>query len=80
MVTIWFLALSALEEVARQLHALGRTMILCGAARAASAAYRAGGISRGNPTGETCDNVEEALRRPEEVFERINAKATVAGK
>jgi SulP family sulfate permease len=66
--------LFALEETARQLHASKRTLILCGAreqpAQLIHQAEFAELIGREN----ICDNVQEALSRAEEVYERLDAK------
>jgi SulP family sulfate permease len=66
--------LFALEETAKQLHASKRTLILCGAreqpAQLIHQAEFAELIGREN----ICDNVQEALRRAEEVYERLEAK------
>jgi sulfate permease, SulP family len=71
--------LFALEEVAKQLHASKRTLILCGAreqpAQLIQQAEFAELIGREN----ICDNVQKALSRAEEVYERLEAKS-VTGK
>jgi sulfate permease, SulP family len=70
--------LFALEEVAKQLHASKRTLILCGAreqpAQLIFQAEFAELIGREN----ICDNVQEALNRAEEVYEKLDAKFVVA--
>ncbi len=67
--------LFAIEEVARELQASKRTLILCGAreqpAHLINQAEFADVIGKEN----ICDNVQEALRRAEEVYERLEAKA-----
>jgi SulP family sulfate permease len=67
--------LFALEEVARKLDASNRTLILCGAreqpAELIEHSELEGMIGREN----VCGNVQEALARAEDVFERLEAKA-----
>src|SRR5438046_4141126 len=69
--------LFALEEIAKQLHTTKRTLILCGArAQPAKMIHQAefeAVVGREN----ICANVQEALRRAEAVFEKIEAKPTV---
>ncbi len=71
--------LFALEEVARRLQSTGRTLILCGTreqpARLIEHSELEHIISRRN----ICENVQAALRRAEEVFERLEATAAVGG-
>jgi SulP family sulfate permease len=66
--------LFAIEEVVKQLQATGRTLILCGAreqpARVIHQAEFEEVIGRAN----ICDNVQDALQRAEEVFERLQPK------
>jgi SulP family sulfate permease len=63
--------LFALEEIARQLQATGRTLLLCGArAQPAQLIHKAefeDVVGREN----ICGNVQEALQRAEAVFEKI---------
>ncbi|HEV2696965.1 MAG TPA: STAS domain-containing protein, partial [Terriglobales bacterium] len=70
--------LYALEEIAKQLHASGRTLILCGAreqpAQLIHQAEFADVVGREN----ICANVDQALRRAEDVFENIETKAATA--
>src|ERR1700757_4594963 len=70
--------LFAIEEVAKQLHATGRTLILCGAreqpAKLLHEAEVEGLIGKNN----ICDNVQEAVRRAQDVFERLEANAVGA--
>jgi len=72
--------LYALEEVANQLHASGRTLILCGAREQPAQLMHQAEFEEVVGKENICVNVQEALRRAEDVFERINAKATVAGR
>jgi len=65
--------LFAIEEVARQLHASRRTLIICGAreqpARLIHQAEFEDVIGRAN----ICDNIEAALRRAEAVYEGLES-------
>jgi len=70
--------LFALEEVAKQLHASGRTLILCGAREQPAQLIHQAEFEEVIGSENICSNVEEALRRAEEAFERINAKAASA--
>ena len=70
--------LFALEEVAKQLHASGRTLILCGAREQPAQLIHQAEFEEVIGSENICSNVEEALRRAEEVFEKINAKAASA--
>jgi SulP family sulfate permease len=70
--------LFAIEEVAKQLHATKRTLILCGAReQPAQLIYQA---EFAEVIGEEniCENVQEALRRAEEVYERLEQKFVLA--
>jgi sulfate permease, SulP family len=71
--------LFALEEAAKELHASKRTLILCGAreqpAQLIEQSEFANLIGREN----ICANVQEALRRAEEVWEELEATAAVPG-
>src|SRR5712672_662655 len=66
--------LFALEEVARQLHASKRTLILCGAREQPSQLIHQGEFAEVVGEENICDNVQEALSRAEEVYERLEAK------
>jgi sulfate permease, SulP family len=70
--------LFALEEVAKQLHAAGRTLILCGAPEQPAQLIHQAEFEEVIGCENICSNVEEALRRAEEVFENINPKAATA--
>jgi SulP family sulfate permease len=67
----------ALEDIARQLHATKRTLILCGAreqpARLIHQAEFEDVIGREN----ICEHVQAALRRAEDVFEGLEAASAV---
>ena len=72
--------LFALEEVARQLHATKRTLILCGAREQPAQLIHQAEFEQVVGAENICDNVQEALRRAEEVFERLEATAAVGRK
>ncbi len=61
----------ALEEVARQLHASKRVLILCGAREQPAKLIRQAEFEEVIGHENICDNVQEALRRAEEVFEHL---------
>ena len=63
--------LFALEEVARTLKASGRELILCGAREQPSKLIQQTEFEELIGPDNICDNVQEALRRAEEVFERL---------
>lgn len=63
--------LFALEEVARKLHENKRTLILCGAREQPDALIHQSEFEDLIGPENICDNVQEALRRAEEVFERL---------
>ena len=70
--------LYALEEIAKQLHASGRTLILCGAREQPAELMHQAEFEEVVGRENLCTNVNQALHRAEEVFERINAKAATA--
>jgi sulfate permease, SulP family len=63
--------LFALEEVAKQLHAGKRTLILCGAREQPSQLIHQAEFAVVIGEKNICDNVQEALHRAEEVYERL---------
>jgi SulP family sulfate permease len=67
--------LFALEEVARELHKTGRTLILCGAPEQPAQLMRQAEFEEVVGQENICANVEEALRRAETVFQNSSAKA-----
>src|SRR5580700_11130548 len=71
--------LFALEDVARELQASNRTLILCGARDQPSQLMRQAEFEEVIGQENICANVQEALRRAEEVFEKIDAGAAVSG-
>jgi sulfate permease, SulP family len=71
--------LFAIEEIAKQLHATKRTLILCGAREQPAKLIHQAEFEEVVGKENICDNVQEALQRAEEVYERLEAK-TVAAK
>ena len=67
--------LFALEEVASQLHASKRTMILCGAREQPAKLIHQAEFEEVIGAENICDNVQAALSRAEEVYEGLEAKA-----
>jgi SulP family sulfate permease len=67
--------LFALEEVVRELHASKRVLILCGAREQPAKLIRQAEFEEVIGKENICDNVQEALRRAEEVFEKLESKA-----
>ncbi len=72
--------LFALEEVARHLHATKRTLILCGAREQPARLIHQAEFEDVVGAENICENVQQALRRAEEVYERLEAKSTASGK
>ena len=67
--------LFALEEIAKQLHATRRTLILCGAREQPAKMIHQAEFEEVVGRQNICANVQEALRRAEDVFEKIEAQA-----
>src|SRR5438445_11686736 len=72
--------LFALEEIAKQLHATQRTLILCGAREQPAQLIHQAEFEEVVGRENICANVQEALRRAEAVFEKIEANAAVGSK
>jgi SulP family sulfate permease len=70
--------LFALEEAAKALHASKRTLILCGAREQPSQLIHQGEFAEVIGEENICDNVQHALQRAEEVYERLEAKTARA--
>lgn len=70
--------LFAIEEVARQLHATKRTLILCGAREQPSQLIHQAEFAEVIGEENICENVQEALRRAEEVYEGLEGKFATA--
>lgn len=67
--------LFAIEEVAKQLHESKRTLILCGAREQPSQLIHQAEFAEVIGEENICENVQGALRRAEEVYERLEQKA-----
>ena len=72
--------LFALEETAKQLHATGRTLILCGAREQPSKLIHQGEFENVVGPENICENVQMALQRAEEVYEKLETKSASASK
>lgn len=69
--------LFAIEEVARALHATGRTLILCGARQQPAELLHEAEVQDLIGKDNICENVQQAVRRAQDVFEKLEAKAAV---
>jgi sulfate permease, SulP family len=69
--------LYAIEEVARELSATGRTLILCGARQQPAELLHQAEVEDLIGKDNICENVQEAVRRAQDVFEKLEAKAAV---
>jgi SulP family sulfate permease len=67
--------LFALEEVAQTLHASGRALILCGAREQPLELIRQSELQQLIGPENICDNVQEAIQRAEEIFEKLTPAA-----
>src|SRR5579872_4008638 len=67
--------LFAIEEVARQLHATNRTLILCGARQQPASLIHQAEFEEVVGAENICDNVQAALQRAEEVHDQMEATA-----
>jgi SulP family sulfate permease len=72
--------LFALEDIARQLHATGRTLILCGAREQPAQLIHRSDFEDVVGRENICDNVQTALSRAQAVFEKIETKAAIGVK
>jgi len=70
--------LFAIEEVARQLHDTKRTLILCGAREQPSQLIHQAEFAEVIGKENICENVQEALRRAEEVYEGLEGRFVTA--
>ncbi len=66
--------LFAIEEIAKQLHASKRTLILCGAREQPAQLIHQAEFAEVIGEENICNNVQEALRRAEEVYEGLEQK------
>ena len=71
--------LFAIEEVAKQLQATKRTLILCGAREQPSQLIHQAEFAEIIGEENICENVQEALSRAEEVYEGLEVKSVLAG-
>jgi len=69
--------LFALEEVARELQTTGRTLILCGAREQPAQLIHQAEFEDIIGRENVCENVHAALRRAEDVFEKLEANAAL---
>jgi SulP family sulfate permease len=69
----------ALEEVAKELHATGRTLILCGAREQPAQLIHQAEFEDIIGEENICENVQAALRRADDVFEKLEATAALGG-
>ena len=69
--------LFALEEVARTLKASGRALILCGAREQPLELIKQTEFEKLVGPENICNNVQDALQRAEEAFERLQPAETV---
>jgi sulfate permease, SulP family len=69
--------LFAIEEVARALQATGRTLILCGAREQPAKLLHEAEVEELIGKDNICENVQEAVSRAQDVFEKLEAKAAV---
>jgi SulP family sulfate permease len=72
--------LFAIEEIAKQLHASKRTLILCGAREQPAQLIHEAEFADLIGEENICENVQEALRRAEEVYERLEVQSTAAAR
>jgi sulfate permease, SulP family len=66
--------LFAMEEIAKQLHASQRTLILCGAREQPAQLIHQAEFAEVIGQENICENVQHALRRAEEVYEGLEQK------
>jgi sulfate permease, SulP family len=69
--------LFALKQVAEELHATGRTLILCGAREQPAQLIRQAEFEEIIGRENICQNVHSALRQAEDVFEKLKANAAL---
>jgi len=71
--------LFALEEVARQLRATDRALILCGTREQPAKLICHSELEQMIGRDNICENVQQALLRAEEIFEGFETKAAITG-
>jgi sulfate permease, SulP family len=69
--------LFAIEEIARALQRTGRTLILCGAREQPAKLLHEAEFEDVIGKNNICENVQDAVRRAQDVFEKLEAKAAV---
>ncbi|HET7206546.1 MAG TPA: SulP family inorganic anion transporter [Terriglobales bacterium] len=70
--------LFALEEIARQLQASKRILILCGAREQPAKLIHQADFEEVVGAENICENIQDALLRAEEVYEKVKRKAAIA--
>ena len=70
--------LFAIEELARELHHSKRTLILCGAREQPAKLIHQAEFEDVIGSENICQNVQQALNRAEEVYEKLEVKAATA--
>ena len=72
--------LFAIEEIAKQLHASKRTLILCGAREQPAQLIHQAEFAEVIGEENICENVQAALRRAEEVYERLEVQSAAVAR
>ena len=72
--------LFAMEEVARALQGTGRTLILCGAREQPAKLLHEAEFEEVIGKNNICENVQDAVERAQDVFEKLEATAVLGGK
>ena len=72
--------LFAMEEVARALQGTGRTLILCGAREQPAKLLHEAEFEEVIGKNNICENVQDAVERAQDVFEKLEANAVLGGK
>ena len=71
--------LFAMEEVARALQGTGRTLILCGAREQPAKLLHEAEFEEVIGKNNICENVQDAVERAQDVFEKLEANAVLGG-
>jgi sulfate permease, SulP family len=72
--------LFAIEDIAKQLHCTRRILILCGAREQPRELMRQAEFEELVGKNNICENIQGALQRAEEVFEKIEAASVIDNK
>jgi sulfate permease, SulP family len=72
--------LYAIEEVARTLQATGRTLIVCGAREQPAKLLHEAEFEDVIGKDNICENVQDAVRQAQDVFEKLEAQAVMGSK